>query len=174
MAEPLQDPLACPVREDLRFQKVMWLIERMGWIAMAMIVAAAMAGLLGGPTARKETRDASGRVHVEYRRFQRHLDPAALRLKIDTQGQSLFELTIGKDLAQAFEIRSVVPAPIEMQAHAGGLLMKFAASPDPASPDNGLPAEIVIVGIPDRPGRVAGGIALFGETPAPLDIFVYP
>lgn len=169
MAEPLQDPHACPIREDLRFQKVMWSIERMGWLVMAAIVAAAMIGLLGGPTTRQETRDASGRVHVEYQHFQRHLDPTAMRLKIDTQGQSLFELTIGKELAQSFEFRSVVPEPIETQAHEGGLLMKFAASSD-----NTMPAEIVIVGIPDRPGRVSGGIGLFGETPAPIDIFIYP
>ncbi len=169
MAEPLQNPEQCPIREDLPFQRIMWSIERLGWVVMAILVLAAMAGLLGGPTTRQETRDASGRVHVEYQHFQRHLDPTALRLKIDTQGQSLFELTIGKELAQAFEIRSVVPGPIETQAHEGGLLMKFAASPD-----NTMPAEIVIIGIPDRPGRVTGGIGLFGETPAPLNIFIYP
>ena len=169
MAEPLQDPERCPIREDLRFQRAMWQVERLGWIAMAVLVAAAAAGLLGGPTTRRETRDGSGRVQVEYQHFQRHLDPTAMRLKVDTQGQSLFELTIGREIAQAFEIRSVVPEPIETQAHDGGLLMKFAASSD-----NKMPAEIVIVGIPDRPGSVQGGVGLFGETPAPLDIFIYP
>ncbi len=169
MAEPLHNPHDCPVREDLRFQQAMWCVERMGWLLMAALVAAAMAGLLGGPTTRRETRDGSGRVQVAYQHFQRHLDPTAMRVKIDTQGQALFELAIAREIAQALEIRSIVPAPIETQAHDGGLLMKFAASPD-----NKMPAEIVIVGIPDRPGRVSGGIGLFGEAPANLDIFIYP
>jgi hypothetical protein len=167
--EPLQNPGECPIQEDVRFQHVTWQVERLGWIFMALIVVAALAGLFGGPTTRQETRDQSGRVQIEYQHLQRHLDPAALRLKIDTQGQSLFELTIDKQLARAFEIRSVIPEPIETQAHEGGLLMKFAASSE-----NTMPAEIVIMAIPNYPGDVSGGIGLIGEQPAHLDIFVYP
>lgn len=169
MAEPLQNPNECPIQEDTRFQHVTWQVERLGWVLMALIVVAAVAGLFGGPTTRREARDQSGRVQIEYQHFQRHLDPTALRLKVDAQGQSLFELTIGQQLAQAFEIRSVIPEPIETQAHDGGLLMKFAASSE-----NKMPAEIVIMAIPNRPGDISGGIGLFGEQPALLDIFIYP
>lgn len=169
MTEPLQNPKDCPIDEDLRFQRGAWLVERMGWSVMAVIVLAAFAGMFGGPTTSQEVRDGSGRLRIDYQHFQRHLDPSVVRLTVDTQGQSIFELTIDKSLTQEFEIRSVIPQPIETQAHDGGLLMKFAASSE-----NNAPAEIVIMGIPNTPGRFKGGIALLGESPAALDIFVYP
>lgn len=167
--ESLQHPESCPIKEDLRFQQITWIVERVGWIVMALIVVLACAGLFGGPTTWTETRDASGRVQVSYQRFQRELNATEMRLVLDTQGQSLLEVTIDKDLAAAFEIRSVVPQPIEMHAHEGGLLLRFAATAD-----GGQPARVTLMVVPSQTGRIKGGIGLLGETPAPIDIFSYP
>jgi hypothetical protein len=161
---------AFPIQEDLRCQEVTWAVERAGWAVMALIVVAALAGLFGGSMTRDESKDPSGRLHVSYQHYQRHLDPTDMTLSVETQGQSLFEITIDATLAASFEIRSITPQPIESQAHEGGLLLKFAASPD-----SGAPARIRITGVPTGAGSVAGNIGLIGESSgAPLDIFVYP
>ena len=165
---PLRQPDDCPVKEDLRFQQATWIVERAGWVVMAMVVVAALAGLFGGPTTRRDAHDESGRVHVSYQHFQRQLDPTDMVVTVDAQGQSLLELTIDRALADSFEIRTIAPAPIETQAHEGGLLMKFAVSP------GAEPARIALKGVPNRPGRLKGRIGLFGESPADLDIFIYP
>jgi hypothetical protein len=168
--KPRAAPADCPIKEDPHFQQITWAVERAGWAVMAGIVLAALAGLFGGSATRDETRDASGRLQVSYQHYQRHLDPTDMKLTVDTQGQSLFEITIEASLASSFEIRTIVPQPIESQAHEGGLLLKFAATPD-----GDAPAQITITGVPTGAGPVAGNIALLGEAPgAPLDIFVYP
>jgi hypothetical protein len=164
------ESVAFPIKEDLHYQQVTWAVERAGWAVMAVIVVAALAGLFGGSATRDEARDASDRLQVSYQHYQRHSDPTDIKLTVDTRGQSLFEITVAASLASSFEIRTIVPQPIESQAHEGGLLLKFAATPD-----GGAPAQITITGVPTGAGRVAGNIGLLGETSgAPLDIFVYP
>lgn len=167
--EKLTHPENAPVKEDLRCQRITWAIERLGWLVMAGIVGAALAGFFGGPATREEVSDGSGRVRVAYRHFQRHLDPTELRLTVDTWGQSVFEITVDRELEKAFEIRTVTPEPIETQAHDGGVLLKFASSAE-----TDAPANITITGVPADIGRVKGAIGLLGQTPARLDIFIYP
>lgn len=167
---PLARATDCPIKEDLRFQKMTWIVERAGWIVMLVIVIAALAGLFGGATTREDARDESGRVRVSYQHFQRHLDPTDLRIYVDARGQSLFEVTLDEMLASNLEIRTITPTPIEMQAHDGGILMKFAASPE-----DKLPAYIAITGVPTGFGQLNGRIGLLGESAsAELDIFIYP
>jgi hypothetical protein len=63
-----------------------------------------------------------------------------------------------------------MPAPLEMQAHNGGMLMKFAASPESEQP-----AQITITGVPTGFGKLNGRIGLLDESgAAQLDIFIYP
>lgn len=168
--EALPSSDLCPITEDLHCQQVTWIVERVGWALMGLVVIAALAGLFGGPTTREDVRDESGRLLVSYQHFQRHLDPTDVRLTVDTRGQSLFEITIDQDLAKLLDIRTIMPTPLEIQAHDGGLLMKFAASPESEQP-----AQIAITGVPTRSGKVSGRIGLLGESAtAQLDIFIYP
>lgn len=167
--EPLQQPDSCPIREDLRFQRFTWIVERAGWVIMALVVVLALAGIFGGPTTREEAIDTSGRLRISYQHFQRHLDPAVIKLTVDVQGQSLIEVTFDQALIEAFEIQRVIPQPLEAHAHDGGLLMRFAASAD-----TNAPAHIAIDGVPRGLGSVAGGIGLMGQSPARVSIFIYP
>ena len=168
--EPLQKPNNCPIKEDLRFQQATWIVERAGWIVMAIIVVAALGGLFGGSSTREDVQDASGRLRVSYQHFQRQFNPTALNLTVDARGRSFFELTVDKELFSTFEIRSVAPEPVETKAHKGGLLMRFAATPE-----RGVSSAITIMGAPNRSGRVRGYIGLVGESDsASLCIFIYP
>ena len=167
--ETLKNPASAPVKENLRHQKIMWSVERAGWVLMSAIVIAALAGLFGGPTTRKEAQDGSGRLQMVYQHFQRHLKPSEVQLSFEACGQSVIEITLDAALFSAFEIRGIMPQPLETQTHAGGLLMKFAASPESEAP-----ARITLIVVPNGQGRVSGHIGFFGETPAPLDIFVFP
>jgi hypothetical protein len=168
--QDLAADVACPIKEDLRFQKMTWIVERAGWLVMVVIVIAALAGLFGGSATREDVRDESGRLRVTYQHFQRHLDPTDLRISVDARGQSLFEVTMDQALASNMEIRTIMPAPLEMQAHNGGMLMKFAASPESEQP-----AQITITGVPTGFGKLNGRIGLLDESgAAQLDIFIYP
>lgn len=170
VVEPLAIDEACPIKENLRFQKMTWIVERAGWLVMVVIVIAALAGLFGGPSTREDVRDGSGRLQVSYQQFQRHLDPTDLRISVDARGQSLFEVIIDQALASNMEIRTIMPTPLEMQAHDGGMLLKFAASPESEQP-----AQITITGVPTGFGKLNGRIGLLDESgAAQLDIFIYP
>jgi hypothetical protein len=167
--EQLKHPKDCPIEEDLRFQELTWIAERLGWVVMAVIVIAALFGLFGGPNARSQARDGSGRVQVEYQRFQRLLAPTELKITLEASNEAIVDVAIGEQLAGVFEIRTISPQPLESFAHDGGVLLRFAVTGE-----NKAPVQIVMMGVPGKPGRAAGDIGLLGEAPARLNIFVYP
>jgi hypothetical protein len=167
--EPLRNPKGSPIEEDLRFQNVTWIAERLGWLVMAAVVLAALLGLFGGPSAKTEVRDASGRVQVEYQRFQRLLAPSGMKITLDAKTDPIVDVVVDEGLAGAFELRTVSPQPLESLAHEGGVLLRFAVTSE-----NRAPVQIVLMGVPGKAGRVRGGIGLLGEQPAQLSIFVYP
>lgn len=167
--EALEHPEACPVKEDLRCQQITWTVERMGWVLMALIVLSALGGLFGGPTTRQDARDGSGRVQVSYQHYQRHLDSTEIKLSVAARGERFISVTIDRALADAYEIRSIAPAPAESQLHENGLVLRFSVAPRTRSA-----VDIVIFAAPKAPGGLSGGVGLVGEIPAHLEIFVYP
>lgn len=157
------------MKDDLRFQKVTWTVERVGWLIMAVIVVAAAAGAFGGPTAREDARDVSGRVQVSYHHFQRHLYPTEFGITVDPRGRSAVIVRIDRSIAEAFEIRTIVPAPADSMLDADGLRLRFTVAAATRAPP-----QIKIMAVPTGPGRIRGGIGLLGEEPARLSILIYP
>ncbi|MGE4064341.1 MAG: hypothetical protein AB7E79_13320 [Rhodospirillaceae bacterium] len=167
--EPLRHPKNAPIEEDLRFQNGTWIVERAGWLLMAAVVLAALLGAFGGPTAATHARDGSGRLQVDYQGRQRLLAPTEFKVQVDAQTDAVLDLVISENLAGAFEIRTISPQPMEALAHEGGVLLRFSVSGE-----NSRPAQIVVIAVPGKAGRISGHIGLLGQAPAPLDIFVYP
>ena len=50
-----------PVREDMRFQRRSWALERVGWAVLALIAIAGLTGALGnGPASRAQASAGRG------------------------------------------------------------------------------------------------------------------
>ena len=51
------------IREDMRHQRLEWAVERVGWAAVALVLVAALAGLLGhGPLSRATAGEPGSRL----------------------------------------------------------------------------------------------------------------
>ena len=69
--------------QDLPFQRRTWLVQRVGWGVVLLLLLAAAAGLLGrGPLSEKTARSADGALGVRYGRFVRHRAPTTVQLQL--------------------------------------------------------------------------------------------
>jgi hypothetical protein len=159
------------IEEDPKLQRRTWVVQRVSWVAMGVIVVAALAGLFAvGPLASREARDPGGLLRAEYHRFERHLTPTHLRLHLSPEATSAESVTVllGREFVDSFRILRITPEPIEMGSAREGAMLRFrvAAAQQPMS--------IRIDLEPARMGSISGALALAGRAPAQISQFVYP
>lgn len=158
------------LHEDLRHQRREWRVERVGWALMALLLIAALLGLLGyGPLSHTRARSDDGRLTVAYDRFQR--SSALSRYEIEAAPSLVagdrLRLQFDRHLIDALEIEAVEPQPESVSAGERRTTYEFAAEP------GGQPQRIVIYYRPSTFGRLSGGVTAGGAALA-LDQLVYP
>lgn len=90
-----------------------WIVQRIGWAVMALLIAAALAGLLGpGPLSKRHAGKMGSPLHVEYQRFGRYQAPGELRVYCRPEGEQ-FRITVDRGFIQNSEITRIMPEPIE-------------------------------------------------------------
>jgi hypothetical protein len=96
---------------DLAYHRREWAIQRIGWLAMALFLLAAVAGLFGsGPLSRTQSGDPA-RGTIDYERFAHYGTETSLRICGPPSPGAPAELRVGipRAYAESFAIRSVVP-----------------------------------------------------------------
>ncbi len=112
-------PEGCGVtRAEERFHKL-------GWLAFAAIVLAALAGLLGPGPLSSRTADAGPALSVGYDRFTRFHAPARLELKVRAHGT--IRVHLGREFLEAAQLDSIQPEPASVEAGAAGHVYAFDA-----------------------------------------------
>ncbi len=115
------------IDEDEAFERRSFTVQRAGWILMAVIVAAAAAGLLGsGPLARA-TAAAPGAFTIEYERFTRYQSDQTLHVYLEpaiTRGREA-RLWINREFLDSSKIETVVPMPVRVESEADRLYYVF-------------------------------------------------
>lgn len=159
------------IDQDERFQRRKWRIQRLSWIAMLLLLAAALAGVFGdGPLSRVSAGD-TATLHAEYQRFVRHHAPALLRLRIG--GRALgadgeLRLAVSRQYLQAFEIGRITPEPQRVAGSADELVFVFALAP-------GVRAlEVTFELQPAQLGSHSGSVRAGDRASLHLKSFTYP
>lgn len=70
------------IDEDVGFQRKLWVVERVCWVLIFGIVAAAMAGVFGGGVIGRAVGGGDG-FQVEYDRFLRADNPTRITIRLD-------------------------------------------------------------------------------------------
>lgn len=166
----MTQPLSVRDIEDPDFQRREWTVLRVGWLLLALLLAAALAGLFGAGPASETTADSpDGSVQVEYERFIRHVGTTTLTIRpgADTVEQDKVQVFISRELVTGWRIENVSPTPSTESSTDQWLIYEFDAL-------GVSPPEIKMLYRGDGFGRHDGSIG--AGTGAPLELWqwIYP
>jgi hypothetical protein len=153
------------INEEIDFQRRAWRVQRMVWVAMALLLGAAMLGFFGlGPLSRIELTVAPG-VSVEYHRWARAHAPLQLRFLVGETSAGPGRLHLSHSLLSRVRVVRIEPEPTETRADPEGITYQFRIDP---------PVPVVFHVEPERAGRVAGRVRAGDGAPVELPLLVWP
>ena len=118
------------INEDIGFQRRVWRFQTAGRVVMALVVLAALLGLLepgllsNGASADSPQAGLGGK---EYERFLRFMKPTTLRIGLEpgavTEGEA--RVWLGRQYIEGVQIQHVTPQPQSVEAGSKGFSYVF-------------------------------------------------
>jgi hypothetical protein len=155
--------------DDMPFQEKSWRVQRVGWVVMALLVAAALAGAFAwGPLSRAEAQGAG--LRIEYERFERYQAPSEIRVRLTPEAvaDGGVSLVLDGDYADRVPLERIDPEPERSAPTLDGHVLYFPV------PRDAQPGTIIFQIRPQRVGFVRGRIGIAGAAPVPFTQFVWP
>jgi hypothetical protein len=119
---------------DRAHQRREWVAERIGWGIMALLIVAALLGVLGpGPVSGAVAGSPGGPLWIEYNRFERHQARSTLRIHVGPGTGDPVRLTVGREFSDQVDIRRINPEPVSTEAAPDRLVYTFERR-DPSQP----------------------------------------
>jgi hypothetical protein len=158
------------INQDLRFQRRMWALQRIGWAVMALVVLVGLVGLFGtGPLSSATAGEEEAPLFVEeYERFARFMLPTTLRVRLDPMGQGEARLWLDREYLENFRPQTVTPEPDGVEARPDGFTYVFKVK----DPDR--PTVVTFDLQPETIGPHEGRLGLEGGERVEFQQFVYP
>lgn len=156
-----------PVREDMALQRTTWALQRAGWLLLAAVVVAALAGAFAVGPLGDGVATGGGGLEVRYGRFERSGASTRMELRVAAPAGPEVTLRLGDPFLEAFSIDAATPRPAAERSAAGGAELLFRVTP-------GTPLRVHLDLVPKAAGMVRSDIGLAGAEPARLTQFVYP
>ena len=122
------DSRSHPIQEDMQFQRRTWLAERIGWIVMAALLVAGLAGIFfHGPLSRTIARNADESVAIDYERFAHKTALTHFVIRTSAPLPDHVLVRLGPSFANMHDIDSIEPRPV--RSSGGDLGVYVAARP---------------------------------------------
>ena len=148
--------------EALAFQRKEWLVQRIGWCVLGLLLALAALGALGdGLLTRASRGSAEAGFGVRYHRVWRMESPAWLEVTVRPAADGTLSLTLPDQLLRAATLENVAPEPSESILTPGGNRLVFRS-------EGAGPATLRLAFTPHRPGRIEA--RLLGPENRALDV----
>lgn len=115
------------IRQDLAYHRKLWRFQRIGWIAMALVVVAALLGVFGAKGMLNQAVATDEVMQVEYERFP-HVDTrTALRINVarTRPPDNRFELRLSNAYLRSIQIEEITPRPVFVRSAEGELVLVF-------------------------------------------------
>jgi hypothetical protein len=134
-------PGARDLDRHLPFQHREWRAQQIGWIALGLFLAAALAGLFGsGPLSSAVAADPGGRLRVDYQRFVRAGASQRLLFRIYPGGTGPVTLKLSRGYLDRMRVEHITPPPSSSFSAAEWTTFVFAPGTDVVAVD-GEPLE---------------------------------
>ncbi len=159
------------IAQDLEYQKKAWIVQRVGWVLMALVVILALAGLFGpGPLSTTTVGDERAPVRLQYERFVRSRDPTELTIHIGANAAQGSEARIwlDREYLHKVQIRHITPDPERVEAGPDRLMYVFRL----IGPNQ--PTAILFNVEPQEIGQLQGKFGVDQGAALSFTQFVYP
>jgi len=159
------------IGEDLEFQQRSWTVQRIGWVVMMLIVAAALAGVFGGgPVSNARAGDAN-LLSVDYQRFARLESPEKITFNVGRAaagGSSSVDLWIDRGWLAKHDINAIVPEPSDTRVTQDRVIYRFDVD------SAGIPSRIEFDLETKAMGRLKGRAGIAGRNSVSFNQLAYP
>ncbi|HOB74326.1 MAG TPA: hypothetical protein PKG54_07350 [Phycisphaerae bacterium] len=158
------------IDQDLSFQQRMWMIQRVGWVLMVLVLIAILLGLAGaGPLGRASTSAADGAITVKYDRFWRYSRPTKLQVRFDARPDSegFARIWVDRQYLTQLILQGVVPEPSRVELSEDRLTYAL-----PVAAAGTTTVEFQIQ--PDAWGRLNGRMGIPAGAEVAFRQFIYP
>lgn len=163
--QPPIRPDGLQLNENRSYQEKHWTAERCAWILFLVIALAAILGATGagGPFSRGSTTLEGG--EVDYPRIARWASSDEMTVRLGN-GTGERTLQLSNSFARSFQIESIQPQPVGVDAVPGAQALRFGST--------GGPAQIVIHLRPQSPGMARFSASIDGGAPQELTTLILP
>lgn len=160
---------AVPIKEDLRWVRREWLIQRAGEYLLILLVVLGACGLFSkGVLSDSRARSPDGTIQVEYERFGRVESSMDMRIRYNASTGDRFSITIGGGALDNLQIQTLQPQPLEAVTTGSDLRLTFSAR------DTG-PDHAIWLGLqPRNAGRIHVTLHGGDHAPAHFTQWIYP
>lgn len=158
------------IEKDLNFQYRTWRIQRIGWIVMALIICAGLAGLFGHHPFTKKTKETANKeLSVEYTPYTRYESQDDLRVRFTSDPSHLTQiirLWFDEAYLDSLNVVAVSPLPLRGESRKGQRAFVFQS--------DGRPFTATFSVQLHKFGVVQGSIATDTGEVLPITHFVWP
>lgn len=159
---------ASPSRyERTRCVRRSWILERAGWVAMAVVACGAALGLFGGGLLSRAEAAAGADLSVRYMRFSRAHTPHELVVEWVPRGASS-TFWLERPYLEGFAVTHVLPPPESAQIGTERVYYTFRVR------EPGAPMQVRFTVEPARAGRIGGRIGIDDGRDVAIRQFIFP
>jgi hypothetical protein len=120
-----KDPQCVEIDLDRSFQEKMWLVERIGWALMFLVVVAALAGFTGVTGAASSGHAEAAGARIDYPRISRWQTADTLAIEFPASAAGKVEVLVPQAFTKVFAIEGVTPEPSRVTVTPKGQLYEF-------------------------------------------------
>jgi len=157
--------------QDLALQRRDWILQRVGWILLGLVVIGALLGLFGaGPLSKAVAGRQEGELWVEYRRFWRLQSTMDLQINVGAAAVTgrQVRIRISRAYLESASLERIVPQPQRVEVGPEFFTYTF----DTEAP--GQPVAMMLAIEATLPGPLTGKIALKRGPQVEFTHFIYP
>lgn len=160
MAEP-QFERELQIPDVPGFVRRSWAIQRAGWLAMGLLMVAALLGLTGGkgPLNVLSMGAEAGPLHLIYHSPARKEADTELQVMLHADADGMARLWISRDYIESMAVAQINPEPERVEAAADRLVYTFNTRVEA-----GQPIRVTFVMQPLHIGTLAGRVGLVSDT----------
>lgn len=157
--------------QDLEFQRRAWLVQRISWLGLGLILLGALAGLFGsGPLSQGTVSNQSDSLQLEYDRFGRFQAPAKLNviLGVGAEQNGQVKIWLSRSYLKKNEVQQISPQPDWVEASPDHLTYVFRTN------TRDRPTAITFYLQPKQAGWQAAEVGVATEPSLKFNQFIYP